>query len=74
MENKKYFYLTAIIFLIVGLVHLVKILTGFEIKNLEGFFLILTDAGISSVFQRSDPAIKIGFVYETMHRTATRRL
>ena len=49
-------------------------ITGFEIKNLEGFFLILTDAGISSVFQRSDPAIKIGFVYETMHRTATRRL
>lgn len=32
MKKKNYFYITSLIFLIVGLVHLFKIIVGFEIQ------------------------------------------
>jgi len=35
MKKKHYFYITSIIFLIVGVIHLVKIITGFEIRIFE---------------------------------------
>ena len=31
MKKKHYFYITSIIFLIVGVIHLARIITGFEI-------------------------------------------